>query len=40
MHATLDMAGTNAMRIADYIVVGALIACMLWTGGMALYKAR
>jgi hypothetical protein len=40
MHATLDIAETNAMHIADYIVVGALIACMLWAGAMALHKPR
>src|SRR6516162_6544486 len=33
------MAVTNAIHIADYIVIGALIACMLWAGAMALYKS-
>ena len=32
--------GRTAMHIGDYIIVGALIACMLWAGAMALYKAR
>src|SRR5262249_4404922 len=30
----------NAMHITNYIVLGALIACMLWAGAMALHKAR
>jgi len=28
------------MHVADYIVFGGLIACMLWAGAMALHKAR
>jgi hypothetical protein len=32
--------GDDAMHVADYIVFGGLIACMLWAGAMALHKAR
>jgi hypothetical protein len=40
MRATLEIAGTDAMHIADYIAIGFLIARMLLAAAKVLQQTR